>query len=382
MQKQRLIQKTNKKKEAKRLIEKLMSHTCCLESCRGPRGCRGPQGKIGKKGINGKKGERGPQGSSNAISPDGAQGFVGMQGICGNSGPQGPVWYAVRGVQGRQGDDLRGVQGDNGLQGPSGWQGLVDDTGAQGFRGPQGSADDAQGPAGIVGDSGYQGPPSNLVGAQGDIGPQGFMGAQQPDPVPGLDGFEGIQGSTRCGPQGSRGLQGTDGQTYMGSQGAVGMQGPDGDYGEDGPQGMVGRQGQIGVQGLVVIPPGGIQSFVRVIRNATDQQNLLLGQSSGLVQLLQIVVTQGSGIYVICVQMSIQSLDSQITDPVMLQVTAGSNVILEETASFAGVRIAFFTHTIQYLEDNTIITLSWQEPSTNAFLGGTSIRLVLQKINS
>ena len=371
-----------KKQKQKDNIKKKfqMSH---LPRCRGPRGCRGFQGKPGSNGAQGKTGDRGLQGPQHGtvVPPEGPQGLVGPQGNAGQSGPQGPSWFALRGWQGKQGSNFYGAQGWDGVQGSVGRQGFLDWNGAQGSRGIQGSADFAQGPSGFDGDEGFQGPLADEVGIQGMSGPQGFVGRQQPYPTFGIQGPEGAQGPVTMGPQGSRGPQGPDGIAKQGLDGSQGPEGMQGYIGQEGSQGAQGMQGAFGAQGPTVVPPGGVRTFVKASRTATDQQNILLGQSSGLVPLLQAIVTQGSGMYVVSVQMSIQSLDTQTTDPVLVQVTADNSIILMETASFAGIRIPFFMHTLCPLVSNALITLSWQEPSTNALLGGTSIRLLLQKIN-
>lgn len=127
----------------------------------------------------------------------------------GETGVQGQT-----GVQGLQGDTgVQGIQGDTGVQGIQGATGLQGAQGQTGVQGVQGSTG-----AGIQGDTGVQ-------GAQGDTGIQGVQGET---------GVQGIQGD-----QGDTGVQGTQGET--------GVQGIQGTQGDTGVQGQTGIQGATGV---------------------------------------------------------------------------------------------------------------------------------------
>jgi hypothetical protein len=90
------------------------------------------------------------------------QGEQGVTGLRGRDGLQGDT-----GVQGQTG--IRGNQGDTGFQGVTGAQGEQGNTGIQGITGTQG----IQGQTGINGTMGLQG-----VTGPGTIGPQGITGIQ------------------------------------------------------------------------------------------------------------------------------------------------------------------------------------------------------------
>ena len=106
------------------------------------------------------------------------EGLRGPQGIQGPKGDQG-----IQGIQGPKGD-----KGDTGATGPKG------DTGATGATGPKGDTG-PQGPQGLKGDTGATG----ATGPKGDTGPEGPQGPQGP---------QGIQG-----PQGPQGPKGDKGDT-------------------------------------------------------------------------------------------------------------------------------------------------------------------------
>ena len=238
----------------------------------GDTGPTGPTGPEGPQGVQGETGPAGPQGDAGPTGPAGPEGAPGLPGdsvvawsadvadcptggtgfrvgegedqfVCnGDAGPIGPV----------------GPQGETGLQGIPGesvvtWSADVADcpTGGIGFRvgegedqfvcnGEQGLMGPA-GPQGIQGETGPVGP----IGPQGEIGPIGPQGIQGETGPVGPIGPQGIQGET--GPIGLAGPQGIQGE--IGPIGPAGPQGEIGPIGPAGPQGEIGSTGPQGPQG-------------------------------------------------------------------------------------------------------------------------------------
>ena len=197
-------------------------------------GVQGFQGFQGS-GVQGNQGFQGFQGSGF----QGVQGFQGNIGFQGSQGNQGSIGF--QGSQGNQGfQGLSGVQGNQGnvgiqgFQGFQGFQGLIGLTGA-GVQGPQGFQ-------GNIGIQGFQG-----TGVQGFVGIQGLIGVQGLQGELGFQGFQGFQGSGIQGVQGISGFQGFQGFQGSGIQGLEGFQGF---QGVAGSQGSIGNQGGLGFQGI------------------------------------------------------------------------------------------------------------------------------------
>lgn len=197
------------------------------QGLQGLKGDTGAQGIQGLKGEKGDTGERGLQGEQGPIGPTGPKGDTGLKGEKGDTGEQGStgsrgsrIWTSsnitgtstigtvfensgiidalvydycinkdtgnlyvcskggdanvaewkydsnIKGPQGEQG--LQGIKGDTG---ETGLQGLKGDTGEQGPIGPKGDTGET-GPQGLKGDTGEQG----LQGPKGDTGEQGPAG--------------------------------------------------------------------------------------------------------------------------------------------------------------------------------------------------------------
>ena len=138
------------------------------------------------------------------------------------------------------GDIILSVQnnGDKGLTGATGPQGIKGDTGATGPTGPQGS--------------------------KGDTGAQGIQG------ITGATGPQGIQGAT--GTTGATGPQGVKGDT--GLTGATGPQGPQGIQGATGPTGPAGSADtSSGILSKLAVPIDGAKLAIRQGRTETSNAN-------------------------------------------------------------------------------------------------------------
>ena len=114
---------------------------------------------------------------------------------------------------------MSGPQGERGIQGPPGRDGVVT------FE----NLSEAQ--------------RNSLKGDRGETGPRGLQGL--PGPA-GPRGADGARGAT--GPQGIQGPKGADGAP--GPQGATGERGPKGEQGATGPRGEQGPPGPRGEQGI------------------------------------------------------------------------------------------------------------------------------------
>jgi hypothetical protein len=174
----------------------------------GPRGEAGPKGKAGKVGPAGPEGPEGPVGDAGPEGPIGMTGPEGPPGPVGPEGPQGAkgltlrsAWspdteYAPDDLVERNGAAyvalaaslgadpetspavwsllvMRGAEGPQGPDGPTGAQGPQGEAGPTGAEGPQGEVG-ATGPQGETGPLGPQG----VAGPAGPTGPQGPMGPQ------------------------------------------------------------------------------------------------------------------------------------------------------------------------------------------------------------
>ncbi|MDP2789972.1 MAG: hypothetical protein Q8O51_02480 [bacterium] len=146
--------------------------------------------------------------------------------------PFDAVWRAVRTLQRKvfhleqQVEDLAGIPGPQGEQGPVGPQGDIGPVGLQG----------------LPGDNGQPGTP----GAQGEPGLDGQTG---------LDGAQGLPGAQ--GPAGAQGIQG-----IAGPQGIQGLTGPAG-------SGLV-RSAVYKTEGSVSVPPGAIGGPTAECTDAND----------------------------------------------------------------------------------------------------------------
>jgi len=255
----------------------------------GPIGLTGPQGNVGAQGATGFQGitgGTGAQGTQGRQGPVGAQGTQGFQGITGDGASwhngigtptpspsdiegdyyldtdNGDVWHYIdaawtpvaniKGAEGAQGNQgptgLLGSIGFQGRQGPTGIAGNQGNTGAQGNQGPTGLQ-------GTTGSQGNQGP----TGPQGNTGSQGFQGNQGPTGLQGTNGSNGTQGNQ--GPTGSTGAQGNQGpigvQGFNGVNGAQGNQGPTGSQGSTGTQGSTGVGFSITYNRVLYVDPNG-----------------------------------------------------------------------------------------------------------------------------
>jgi hypothetical protein len=203
----------------------------------------------------------GVQGIQGVTGPSGVQGLTGPQGVTGASGVQGVT--GVSGVQGVTGPSgVQGLTGPQGVTGASGVQGVTGPSGVQGLTGPQGvtGASGVQGltgPQGVTGASGVQGlqgvtGPSGAQGLQGVTGASGVQGVTGPSGAQGLEGVtgaSGVQGVT--GPSGAQGLEGVTGASgVQGVTGPSGAQGLEGVTGASGVQGLTGPQGVTGASGV------------------------------------------------------------------------------------------------------------------------------------
>ena len=213
----------------------------------------------------------------------GNQGNTGVQGLIGPAGSTGVGSIGATGVQGPFGF---GFQGETGIQGNDGYQGVTGVQGVAGF-GYQGQTG-LQGPTGTQGSQGITGP---STGPQGTTGIQGNNGINGVDGDQGLTGVQGNQGLT--GIQGSTGVQGNDGaigatgvgmdgaQGVTGVQGNVGLQGITGAFG--GPLGNTGVQGATGIQGLTGVFVGSFGEMSGMISYGlvTGSYNQLVGGAPG-----------------------------------------------------------------------------------------------------
>lgn len=266
-----------------------------LGNIRGPQGVQGPQGVKGDTGAQGPKGETGTTGPQGPAGPQGAQGPQGERGAPGATGEKGEpgffkmetdsegnlyayystnqsppplsiengnLIYSLSDSKQLNLGNVRGPQGQVGLQGPQGPKG---DTGAQGPQGDTGP----QGPAGEKGEPGEK-------GDTGEMGPQGPSGQQGPK---GDTGPQGIPGAT--GPKGDTGPKGEKGEP--------GSKGEKGDPGETGPKGDPGffkmdvdESGNLAVYyGAGEPPPLSIEDG-HLIYILQDGQKLDLGNVTGL----------------------------------------------------------------------------------------------------
>jgi len=129
----------------------------------GPAGYIGPQGNQGQTGVQGPTGSQGPQGYQGFKGDEGNQGIPGPQGANGTNLPylgdwdpdrtygindlvtyNGSTWYTKIANQGsapttsNSNWGLYVERGDQGIQGPQGFQGVVGAQGPQGFQGNAG----------------------------------------------------------------------------------------------------------------------------------------------------------------------------------------------------------------------------------------------------
>ena len=172
-------------------------------------------------GLTGNIGKDGPTGPKGDTGPQGFQGNQGLPGPTGSPGLPGPTGYTgPTGMNGNTGPT--GMNGNTGYTGPTGYTGMIGPTGHSG--GEQGST----GPTGMDGSTGYTGPTgyTGSTGYTGMIGPTGPSGGEQ-----GSTGPTGYTGST--GPTGMNGSTG-----YTGSIGPTGMDGSTGYTGPTGPNGI------------------------------------------------------------------------------------------------------------------------------------------------
>lgn len=253
------------------------------KSIRGPqgeRGERGEQGIQGATGATGATGERGPQGYTFTPSVSSA----GVLTWTNNGGLTNPSAVNIKGPQGEQGiqgkaftyndftaaqlEALRGpqgIQGDTGSDGQDGKNGVtfkpsLSSTGvltwtndggltnpnAVSLKGPQGDKGD-KGDTGATGSTGPQGPegPQGPKGDKGDAFTYGDFSSAQLAALKGEKGDKGDKGD-----QGEQGIQGIQGEQGIqgpagkdGAQGPEGPQGPKGDKGDTGPEGPKGADG-------------------------------------------------------------------------------------------------------------------------------------------
>ena len=122
----------------------------------GPQGVQGPQGIQGVQGIQGQTGEQGPQGTAgNSVTILGSYADLAAFNAGAGSMPGaniGDAWILLsdgslmswNGTNWFDAGDIKGPQGDQGVQGPQGIQGVQGPQGVQGIQG-------IQGPAGISG---------------------------------------------------------------------------------------------------------------------------------------------------------------------------------------------------------------------------------------
>ena len=203
-----------------------------------------PVGVQGIQGVTGPSGVQGMTGASGVQGETGPQGVTGPSGVQGMTGASGP-----QGVTGASG--VQGVTGASGVQGVTGVSGVQGETGPQGSTGPSG-VQGLTGPQGVTGPSGVQGEtgPQGVTGPSGVQGLTGPQGSTGPSGVQGVTGASGVQGIT--GASGVQGLTGPQGVT--GASGVQGVTGVSGVQGETGPQGVTGASGVQGVTG-----PSGVQ---------------------------------------------------------------------------------------------------------------------------
>lgn len=289
----------------------------------GPQGIQGEKGEKGDIGLKGDTGDVGPRGYTftpnvdingniswtnngnlnnpdtiNIKGPKGDKGDKGDQGIAGSEGIQGPIgpyyipsisndgvlsWTNTGGLINPSSINIKGPQGDTGIQGP---EGPIGPQGIRGIQGPKGNPftyedftqEQLEGLRGPKGDVGPQGPQGEQ-GPIGNTGPQGeFVTISKVNAtidnnvgtpsvtvdlggtelnrtftfnfknLKGERGIQGIQGPK--GETGSQGLKGDKGDTGLqGEKGDIGPQGIQGIPGEKGEKGDTGEKGDQGVKG-------------------------------------------------------------------------------------------------------------------------------------
>ena len=198
----------------------------------------------------------GPQGDTGVAGPIGPQGLQGDTGITGPVGPQGvdglsaySLAYAADSTIGTELAWLASLKGDTGIVGPIGPQGLEGDTGLTGPIGPQG----LQGDIGITGPIGPQG----IAGINGNDGNGILLTLDNNNGTLTYNYTDGTTFTTSSltGPAGNDGVDGTNGvDGAIGPAGADGTNGIDGATGPDGADGNDGATDLMEQQVLQVLP--------------------------------------------------------------------------------------------------------------------------------